>query len=144
MYLDEDDVVSIQPGATVFVADRPHVVRAIRRVDRGFQIAFEGIADRETAEAVRGLDVAVPERRRLAEGEYWPEDLIGLAVVDPDGRVVGVVADVIFGPGQDRLRIDQEGGGPTFEVPFVDALVPRVDLEAGEVELDPIPGLIEP
>jgi len=144
VYLDEDDVVSIQPGATVFVADRPHVVRAIRRVDRGFQIAFEGIADRETAEAVRGLDVAVPERRRLAEGEYWPEDLIGLAVVDPDGRVVGVVADVIFGPGQDRLRIDQEGGGPTFEVPFVDALVPRVDLEAGEVELDPIPGLIEP
>lgn len=136
--------MSIQPGATVFIDDRPLVVRAIRRVDRGYQIAFEGIDDRETAEAVRGLDVAVAQRRQLGEGEFWPEDLIGLAVVEPDGRVVGVVADVVFGPGQDRLRIEQEGGSATFEVPFVDALVPRVDLEAGEVEIDPIPGLIEP
>jgi 16S rRNA processing protein RimM len=144
VYVDEDDVVSIQPGGTVFIEDTPHVVRALRRVDRGYQIAFEGIDDRETAEAVRGLDVAVPERRQLGEGEYWPEDLVGLAVVEPDGRVVGVVAEVVFGPGQDRLRIEQEEGGPTFEVPFVDALVPRIDLEAGEVEIDPIPGLIEP
>jgi 16S rRNA processing protein RimM len=64
--------------------------------------------------------------------------------VQPDGRVVGVVAVVVFGPGQDRLRIEMEGGGPAFEVPFVDALVPRVDLGAGEIEIDPIPGLIEP
>jgi 16S rRNA processing protein RimM len=124
--------VSIQPGGTVFIEDIPHIVRAIRRVDRAYQIAFEGIDDRETAEAVRGLDVAVAERRQLGEGEYWPEDLVGLAV------------EVVFGPGQDRLRIEQEEGGLTFEVPFVDALVPRVDLEAGEVEIDPIPGLIEP
>jgi 16S rRNA processing protein RimM len=136
--------VSIQPGGTVFVDGTPHVVRAIRRVDRGHQIAFEGIVDRETAEALRGLDVAVAERRQLGEGEYWPEDLIGLSVVQPDGGVVGIVADVVFGPGQDRLRIEREGDGPTFEVPFVDALVPRVDLQAGEVEIDPIPGLIEP
>lgn len=136
--------MSIQPGGTVFIDDIPHVVRAIRRVDRGYQIAFEGIDDRETAEAVRGLDVAVTERRRLGEGEYWPEDLIGLAVVEADGRVVGVVAEVVLGPGQDRLRIEREEGAPAFEVPFVDALVPRVDLEAGEVEIDPIPGLIEP
>jgi len=135
--------VSIQPGATVFIEDRPLIVRAIRRVDRGFQVAFEGIDDRVAAEEVRGLDIAVPERRQLGEGEFWPEDLIGLAVVEPGGRVVGVVAEVVFGPGQDRLRIEQEGG-PTFEVPFVDALVPRVDLGAGEIEIDPIPGLIEP
>lgn len=118
-------------------------MRAVRRVDRGHQIAFEGIDDRETAEALRGLDVAVAERRQLGEGEYWPEDLIGLSVVERGGRVVGVVAEVVFGPGQDRLRIEQEGG-PTFEVPFVDALVPRVDPGAGEIEIDPIPGLIEP
>ena len=143
VYIDEEDVVSIQPGATVFLGDRPLVVRAIRRVDRGFQVAFEGIDDRESAEVVRGLDVAVPQRRSLGEGEFWPEDLIGLTVVEPGGRVVGVVAEVVFGPGQDRLRIERVGGS-TFEVPFVDALVPRVDLEAGEVEVDPISGLIEP
>lgn len=143
VYVDEEDVVSVQPGTTVFLEGRPHVVRAVRRVDRGFQLAFKGIDDREAAEEVRGLEVAVTERRQLGDGEYWPADLIGLSVVDQDGRAVGVVTDVVFGPGQDRLRVEQTDG-PAFEVPFVDALVPMVDLQAGRVEINSIPGLIEP
>jgi ribosomal 30S subunit maturation factor RimM len=31
-----------------------------------------------------------------------------------------------------------------FEVPFVDPLVPTVDVEAGRIEIVSIPGLIEP
>jgi 16S rRNA processing protein RimM len=87
--------------------------------------------------------VAVPERRPLGDDEYWPPDLIGLAVFEPDGRGVGVVIDVVLGPGQDRLRV-QQADGVIFEVPFVDALVPVVDLESGRIEIELIPGLIEP
>jgi 16S rRNA processing protein RimM len=136
-------VVSLQPGSTIFLGDRPHVVRAIRRVDRGFQIAFVGIDDRETAEAVRGLDVSVTERRRLGNDEFWPEDLIGLAVFDQNGAPIGVVSDVVVGSSQDRLVIEGPGGS-VFDVPFVDPLVPTVDVEAGRIEIVAIPGLIEP
>ena len=135
--------MSVQPGMTVFLDGRPQVVRAIRRVDRGFQVVFDGLESREAAEEFRGLEVAVPERRPLGDDEYWPADLIGLAVFDPDGRGVGVVVDVVLGPGQDRLRVEQSDG-VIFEVPFVDALVPVVDLESGRIEIDLIPGLIEP
>ena len=143
LYVDEEDIVSVQPGATVFLGDRPHSVRAVRRVDRGYQVAFEGVADREGAEELRGLDVSVSERRELGEGEYWPDDLIGLAVFDHTGQPLGVVKDVVFGPGQERLLVERVTGG-TFEIPFVDDLVPLVDREAARVEIVAIPGLIEP
>ena len=123
--------------------DRPHVVRAVRRVDRGFQVAFEGIDTREAAEEIRGSVVSVDERRPLGHDEFWPEDLMGLTVFDETGGQVGVVERVIFGPGQDRLVIIT-GDGVSFEVPFVDDLVPLVDIGARRIEINSIPGLIEP
>lgn len=143
LYIEEEDVQSLEPGSTVFLDDRPLLVRAIRRVDRGYQVAFEGIDDRFMAEEIRGLDVSVDSRRDLTEDEFWPGDLIGLAVVDQDGSHVGSVKDVLFGPGQERLQVEREDGS-TFEVPFVDELVPVVDLAQGRLEIVSIPGLTEP
>jgi 16S rRNA processing protein RimM len=117
-------------------------VRAIRRVDRGYQIAFEGVEDRGTAEGLRGLEVAVEARRDLQDGEYWPGDLVGLAVHDQGGSRLGTVIDVLFGAGQERLLVEMVGGA-TFEVPFVDDLVPTVDLGRRRIEVVAIPGLTE-
>jgi 16S rRNA processing protein RimM len=141
IYVDEDDLVGLETGTVVYVGDEPHAVRQIRRTDRGFQIAFEGVTDREGADEIRGSAVAVAERRPLVEGEFWPEQLIGLVVIDESGAEIGQVEDVLTGPGQDRLVV--RGLPEIFEVPFVDALVPVVDLERGRIEIVVIPGLIE-
>lgn len=122
----------------MFIGERPHVVRAIRRGNKGSEVAFEEVTDRPGAEAIRNLDVFVHERRPLDEGEFWPEDLIGLEVRPGGGKVV----DVSFGPAQDRLVIEKEG--IRFEVPFVDELVPTVDLVEGFVEVVELSGLTEP
>jgi 16S rRNA processing protein RimM len=136
IYIDEADVPLIQPGATVRVGD--HIVRVsdLRRGDKGWQVSFDGWGDRESVEAVRNLELYVAEPRALVEGEYWPEDLIGLEVKPIGGMVIGVE----HGPTQDRLVI--ECSGVTFEVPFVADLVPVVDPEAGHVEIVPIEGLV--
>jgi 16S rRNA processing protein RimM len=141
IYVDEDDVVSLGNGAVVYVGDEPHTVREVRRADRGFQIAFEDVIDREGAEEIRGSVIAVVERRPLVEGEFWPEQLIGLVVIDEEGNELGVVESVNAGPGQDRLFV--RGPASVFEVPFVDPLVPVVDLEKGRIEIVAIPGLVE-
>jgi 16S rRNA processing protein RimM len=143
IYVDEEDTVSLQPGSTVYLEDRPHVVRAVRRVDRGFQVAFEAVGSREAADEIRGSVVSVDERRPLADYEFWPEDLVGLRVFDEAGREVGVVKRVVYGRGQDRLEIST-GDDASFEVPFVDELVPVVDMGAGRIEINAIPGLIQP
>ncbi len=135
LYVDETELAHFQPGSVVYVDDRAHRVRALRRADRGHQVAFDGVADRAGAEAIRNLDVFVPARRELGEDEFWPEDLIGLDV-RPGG---GAVVDVVFGPAQDRLVIEREGA--RFEVPFVEAFVPVIDIGAGYVEVEEIEGL---
>lgn len=124
----------------MFLDGHAHVVRAIRRADKGHQVAFEALEDRAAAETVRGAQVTVAERRELDSGEYWPEDLIGLSVISDDGSEVGVVSEVLFGPAQDRLLIDTSHG--RFEVPFVDALIPVVDLQHGFVQVGDLPGLL--
>jgi 16S rRNA processing protein RimM len=143
LYIEDEDANTVQPGSAVYLGDSPHRVRALRRVDRGYQVAFEGIDDRSAAEEVRGLDVTVESRRDLEEKEFWPGDLIGLAVHDQAGNQLGVVVDVLFGAGQERLVVEMAGGS-TFEVPFVDDLVPLVDLAGHRIQIVPIPGLTEP
>lgn len=125
----------MEPGRTVFVDDRVLTVAAIRRGDKGYQIAFTGVTERSAAEKIRGGTVYVPERRDLEEDEFWPEDLVGLEVRPGGGSVVGVA----HGPSQARLVVERDGA--RFEIPFVDELVPMVDVDGGYVEIVELPGL---
>ena len=81
------------------------------------------------------------DRRDLDDGEFWVEDLVGCDVVGQDGESIGVVESVEFGAAQDRLAVRTEAG--RFEVPFVDAIVPEVDLERRIVVVTPPEGLFE-
>lgn len=138
LYVDPDDLTHFEPGAVVYVSGAPYTVRAARQGKRGPQVAFEEITDRAGAEAIRGNDVFVIEPRQLGEGEFWPSDLIGLEVRPGGGQVVGVA----HGASQDRLVIERDH--LRFEVPFVDELVPVVDLVEGFVHVDEIEGLSSP
>lgn len=137
LYVDEADLVHFRIGTTVDVGGSDLIVRALRRADKGWQVAFEGIGDRPSAESIRNQDVFVAAPRELEEGEFWPEDLVGLEVRPIGGVVIGVE----HGPAQSRLVIGNDGD--TFEVPFVEALVPVVDLEAGYLEIVVIDGLLD-
>ncbi|HEY4584212.1 MAG TPA: ribosome maturation factor RimM [Acidimicrobiia bacterium] len=142
LYLEPEDIVHFDAGATIWINDRPYTVRALRRVDKGLQVAFQGVDDREGAEEIRGAEVMVEGRRALEEGEFWPADLVGLEARSLEGGRIGVVVGVVAGLAQDRLVVESDGS--TFEVPFVDDLVPVVDLEKGYVEIVTLPGLIGP
>ena len=58
-----------------------------------------------------------------------------------DGEPVGELAEVLHLPGQDVLAVRRPDGTEAL-VPFVAAMVPSVDLEAGVVLVDPPPGLL--
>ncbi len=136
LYVDATDLVHFEPGSTVYLDQDRHEVRETRPTDRGFQVAFVGVDDRTAAERIRNRDVFVTERRPLEVGEFWPEDLVGLEV-RPTG---GVVTAVEHGPTQDRLVVERDG--LVFRVPFVEDLVPVVEVDDGYLEIVPIEGLI--
>src|SRR3954471_1228210 len=86
------------------------------------------VETREQAEALRGLKLYI-DRSALPppdEDEFYVTDLIGLAVVTPDGAALGAVKAVQdFGAG-DLLEITPPEGGATWYLPFTREAVPEV------------------
>ena len=95
-------------------------------------VRFDGINDRGQAASLKGREVAIP-RQQLPEpekGEYYWTDLVGLAVENTRGQSLGSIE-----------RLFESGAHPVLVVvddterllPFVDAVVKRVDLDAGKL-----------
>jgi 16S rRNA processing protein RimM len=98
---------------------------------------LKDVKDRNGAEELRGTELYVPREALppAAEDEYYHSDLIGLTAVSPDGQELGeIVAIQDYGAG-DLLEIRARGSRRTELVPFEQAHVPKVDLEAGRVTI---------
>jgi 16S rRNA processing protein RimM len=109
-------------------------------------VVFEELADRNAAEAVRGtvLHATIGHDETPEDPEeYYDHQLVGLAVVDLDGTELGTVKAVVHGSAQDLLTVRTADGRDAL-VPFVAALVPEVDLEAGRLVVADRPGLVTP
>ncbi len=144
---ESDDPDRFRPKARLLTdrKDLPRlVISSVGENSKGaLLVEFAGVTDRARAEALIGalLLVQRSERRTLAEGEFWPDELRDLAVW-VDGTEIGLVSDVIMGP-QIRLVVDVAGDSQV-QVPFVTELVPVVDLGRGLVEIVPLEGLFNP
>lgn len=122
----------------------PLTVESVRWHSGRLLVTFAGVVDRTTAEALRGtllLAEVDPGERPEDPDEFYDHQLVGLSVVTVAGRAVGQVAEVLHLPGQDLLAVRDEEDREQL-VPFVAALVPEVDLDAGRILLDPPPGLL--
>jgi 16S rRNA processing protein RimM len=110
-------------------------------------VAFAGITDRTAASELTGSWLSVDSSQLPDTGdpeEFRDYELIGLSVRTCAGDPVGVVTDVLH-YGQDLLVVRrQDAPGGEALVPFVKAIVPEVDLQAGVVVIDPPPGLLDP
>lgn len=136
--------VSAPRGATT---DRDHLEVVATRWHQGILLVrFAGVEDRDGAEGVRGLllHVELPADAAPEDPEeFYDHQLVGLGVRDTSGAEIGTVTQVLHGAAQDLLGIRTPDGRDTL-VPFVEALVPVVDLAAGHVVVDDRPGLVAP
>lgn len=133
------------PGSSFVCGTRTLVVASSRQHSGRLLLRVEGVGDRTAAEALQGslLEVDVdPSVVPDEDDAYYDHQLEGLSVLDHDGSPVGVVAEVLHLPQQDLLlvRVDER----EVMVPFVAALVPTVDLDAGTLTLADVPGLLDP
>jgi len=98
---------------------------------------FKGIATREDAERLNGIELYVARDKLPAtdDDEYYHADLIGLAAVNAADQPIGrVLAIHNFGAG-DIIEIAPPHG-PTMLLPFTNVVVPTVDLAGGRVVIE--------
>jgi 16S rRNA processing protein RimM len=114
------------------------------REAKGHLVAtLKGIATREEAERLNGVELYIAREKLPATGEdeYYHADLIGLAAVDAANEPLGrVIAIHNFGAG-DIIEIAPPSGA-TMLLPFTNAVVPSVDLAGGRVVIE-LPAEIE-
>lgn len=140
------------PGARM-LALRPHlgaepvVVETIRPHKGRLLIRFDGVADRDAAEALRGAVLEVPREAVPAppEGTWYYFQLVGCRCHDAREGDLGEVVDVVEDGGGVLLDVRESGeeGGRRLLIPFVGALVRGVDPEVRRIELELPEGLVE-
>ncbi len=111
------------------------------RVMNGNSVVFlEGVDDRNAAETLVRAILWMDEDDEVEDDAWYSHQLVGLDVVRGDA-VVGRVQRVEHLPAQDLLIVKTDSG--EVMVPFVEAIVPTVDIAAGRVAVTPPPGLFE-
>ncbi|QKJ25074.1 ribosome maturation factor RimM [Aquiluna borgnonia] len=123
-------------GKTVTVSD-------LKWFNNSPVVFLEGVTDRTAAESLikaillveHELDQSPPE-----PDAWYDHQLVGLKVFR-DGSEIGFVIRVDHMPAQDLLAIKY--GELEVLLPFVKGFVPKVDTEAGLIEITPPGGLFE-
>jgi 16S rRNA processing protein RimM len=95
-------------------------------------IAFEGIADRNAADALKGVQLfvdraALPETE---EDEFYHADLIGLEARDSEGRVLGKVAALHNFGASDVIELVRPDGD-SVHLAFTKETVPVLNIAEG-------------
>ena len=104
---------------------------------------FKDVADRTAAETLVKAILWVEQDTAEGSSEedaWYDYQLVGLSVLR-DGVEVGTVTRIDHFPAQDLLTVKTPDG--EVLVPFVKAIVPSVDVEAGTLVVTPPAGLFE-
>jgi 16S rRNA processing protein RimM len=133
-------------GAVVQAPDgRSLTVAAVRSTADRLLVRFEGIDDRDAAEALRGAELTVPASSlpALSEGEWWPHELEGCEVRTEGGRDLGTLREVVFNPANDIWVVVDDDGVETL-VPALRTVLVDVDLAGRSIVVRDVPGLTTP
>lgn len=125
----------VQPSGADPGAWRSIECSAVKSHGSGFIATFEGVTDRDQAQALTGCRIGVDAEALPAvdDNEFYWRDLIGQTVVNQRGEVLGCVDRLIETGARDVLVIN---GLQEVLIPFVDQFVTEVDLDKRVIRVD--------
>lgn len=130
-----------QPGAAVWAAGTLRTIRRVRPHRKALLLELEGIETPEQAETLRGLLLEVPEEELapLGENQYFRFQLLGMSVVDGDGRTLGRVEEVLDTGANDVYIVRSDEG--ELLIPAIDTVVKHVDVARRRMVVELLEGL---
>ena len=117
----------LRQGASVTVRGAERRIERRAGTDDRPILRLSGLARREDAEALRGVELRAEET--LEEGEFWAHDVVGCRVVD-GAREIGVVARMVALPSCEALEVGD------LLIPMVRDAIRSVDLAARVIDVE--------
>ncbi len=133
-----DAVILVSPDET---QTREAVIETARGHGDRALVKFRGMDTPEQIQPLQNWTIEIPKEkaRKLEENEYFLHDLVGLRLVDREGRQRGVVKEVYEGGGGVLLNV--EGPNGEYEVPFAAEICSEIDLRGKKIIVDLPEGL---
>ena len=115
---------------------QPMQIQRAQERGRTLTLKLAGIETPEAGASLAGHEVGIPRREAPAppEGAFYHYDILGLDVA-AGGKTLGTVREILETPAHDLYVVD----GPAGEwlLPATRVHIRRIDLAAGQIELDP-------
>lgn len=104
-------------------------------------VKLNGISDRDTAQSLKSLHVAIPRELFPEPGkdEYYWSDLVGLKVINLQHLNFGLITEVFETGANDVLVVKQslDGQGERERlIPYIDPVIVKVDLQEKTMLVD--------
>ncbi|MGP0224279.1 MULTISPECIES: ribosome maturation factor RimM [unclassified Paenarthrobacter] len=121
----------------------PLTIRSARWNKDILLLGFEEVPDRNGAELIRGakLFIETDDLDEVDDEGWYEHELVGLEA-RVGNQAVGRIAALNTMPAQDLLVVETPGGKEIL-IPFVDEIVPEVNVDGGYVLITPPAGLFE-
>lgn len=137
----------LEPGKTVYLGGDylPQVIASTRWHNELLLIAFQNITDRDEVGVFRNVEVFVDadDLPDLEEGEIYLHELIGMIVyLEGEDEAVGELTGVMETGANDVYIITKEDGSEIL-IPAIDDVILSIDVEENEIEIRPLPGLLD-
>lgn len=136
----------IRPGAILYVGPQRQSleVSTTRWHQSAMLLAFEGVADREAAAELRNqlVYVRTAEREALPEGEFYHHQLIGMRVVEENGKFLGIVKEILETGANDILVVKTPESKEAL-LPLIQEVVMDINPERHEIQVHLLAGLID-
>ncbi len=131
---DEPEV--IKAGLTVFVGPHHRLMKisGCRTAGESLLVRFEGFTDCDQAAIFRNQSVAIKtnEAQPLKAGRFYQYEIIGLNVIDENGKSIGKVTEILVTGANDVYVVQNEAGDEVL-IPAVKEFVKKIDLDNGEL-----------
>jgi 16S rRNA processing protein RimM len=107
-------------------------------------LALKGFTDREAAAELGNLLVYVrtAERDALPEGEFYHHQLIGMRVVEENGKFLGIVKEILETGANDILVVKTPESKEAL-LPLIQEVVMDINPERHEIQVHLLAGLID-
>lgn len=118
-------------------------IESIRAHKKNYILRLAGVTHINQVDGWRKREIYVDEwpEEVLEEDEYYVDDLIGMEVIDEEGRIIGNLVSIMETPANEIYLV--EGSFGQVMIPAVSEFILEVSLESGQIHVHLMEGMID-
>jgi 16S rRNA processing protein RimM len=107
-------------------------------------VKFKQFSNINEVEKFRGCELTVDRKDaiKLSPGEYYCADLIGLVIVDEQGKELGTLTEILQTGANDVYEMTLKDSEEKVYIPAIKECVRQIDPEAGRIVIHVMDGLL--